>query len=97
MPEAQRQLSKQMDWLPRFHRVSSLLSKLTPLDFFLWDVLKNSVCPKKVNAKDQLLAMIVNSCTKSSEELCRSVCDSLVRRNEKCIEEDGQHFEHLLR
>ena len=70
---------------------------LTPADFFLWGVLKNSVYAKKPRTKDQLVAMIMNSCTEISEDLCRSVCYSVVRKTAKCIEEGGQHFEHLLR
>ena len=52
---------------------------------------------KKPRTKDQVVAMIVNSCTEISEDLCRSVCYYVVRRTAKCIEEDGQRFEHLLR
>jgi len=70
---------------------------LTPPDFFLWGVLKNSVYAKKPRTKDQLVAVIMNTCTEISEDLCRSVCYSVVRRTAKCIEEGGQHFEHLLR
>ena len=91
MLEAQRQLligrSGSIEYPPRS-------TDITPPEFFHWGVLKNSVYAKKATTKDQLVALIVNSYTEISG---RSVCYSVVRRTAKSIEEDGQHFEHLLR
>ena len=71
---------------------------LTPLDFFLWGILKNqsskiSDKPKTVN---NLKENIINALKDITLEMCKKVTDSIIKRCHHCIANNGLHFEHLL-
>jgi hypothetical protein len=61
--------------------------------------MKNEVYKGRVNARDKLVARIVNSVAlvkqKHQDDLGRAT-RAVVRRVEKCIAVDGGIFEHLL-
>jgi hypothetical protein len=61
--------------------------------------MKSKICKEKVNARDKLVAHIMNSAALIKQERQdnpkRAAC-TIARRIEKCIEVDGGIFEHLL-
>ena len=63
-------------------------------DFCLKGWMKNEVYKEKVNTRDELVARIMNSAALLKQE--RQDDLRWVKRVEKCIEVDGEIFEHLL-
>jgi len=68
-------------------------------DFCLWVWVKSEVYKEKVNARDKLVARIMNSATfikqERQDDLRRAKC-TIAKKVEKCVEVDGGIFEHLL-
>ena len=71
---------------------------LTPLDFFLWPHLKNSIFTTPINNLQELTERITTKCEEinNSPELLQRVIDGVKRRSRLCIQEGGAHFQHLL-
>ena len=69
---------------------------LTPLDFFLWGVLKNQVFSDKPKTLNDLKDNIINALKDITPEMCKKVIESIVKRCHHCIANNGLHFEHLL-
>jgi len=68
-------------------------------DFCLWGWMKSEVYKEKVNARDELVASILNSAALTKQERqddLRRATHTIAKRVEKCIEVDGGIFEHLL-
>jgi len=68
-------------------------------DFCLWGWKKSEVCNEKVNARDELVARVMNSAALIKQERqddLRRATHTVAKRVEKCIEVDGGIFEHLL-
>lgn len=80
-----------VEWPPRS-------PDLTPLDFFLWGVLKDMVYAEKPNTIDILKNTIKEKVQliNSDKELCRKVCHSVKHRYEMCIEVGGNQIEQYL-
>ena len=80
-----------VDWPPRS-------PDLTPLDFFLWGVLKDRVYaekPKTIRTLKRTIRdhiRIINN----DKELLEKVCRSVKVRFEKCIELKGTHIEPYI-
>ena len=68
---------------------------LTPIDFYLWGVLKDIVYTMKLETLQELRGEIQNACRNIPVETIQNVCNSVVRRYQKCIDARGGHFEHL--
>ena len=69
------------------------------LDFCLWGWIKSEVYKEKVNARDELVARIMDSAVIIKQERqddLRRATRTVAKRVEKCIEVDGAVFEHLL-
>ena len=69
------------------------------LDFCLWGWMKSEVYKEKVNTRDKLVAVIMNSAALLKQECqdnLRRATRTVAKRVEKCIEVDGGIFEHLL-
>ena len=69
------------------------------LEFCLWGWMKREVCKEKVNTRDELVALIMNSAALIRQERqddLRRATRSIAKRVEKCVEVDGGIFEHLL-
>jgi len=66
---------------------------LSPLDFFVWGVVKDAVYSKKPTSIDQLQNEIVNAFQQISIDLYKKVCRSVESRLHKCIQADDSHFE----
>lgn len=68
---------------------------LTPMDFYLWGVMKNSVYGKKPRTLVQLKREITNAFNNIPLNTIQSVCQSVLARCGRCIAVNGNHFEHL--
>ena len=68
---------------------------LTPLDFFLWGVIKNSVYGNRPRSIADLRASIQNACDLITPALCAKVCGSVGSRYAECVKAEGQHFEQF--
>jgi len=69
------------------------------LGFCLWEWMKSEVYKEKVNIRDDLVALIVNSAALIKQERqddLRRATRTVASRIEKCIEVDGGIFEHLV-
>jgi hypothetical protein len=80
-----------IEWPPRS-------PDITPMDFFLWGVVKNFVFAKQpttVNGMKQFIAEAF-ALIDDNKELCVKVCRSVRRRMEVCNHFDGDHFEHII-
>jgi len=69
------------------------------LDFCLWGWMKSEFCNEKVNTRDELAARIMNSAALIKQERqddLRRATRTVSKRVEKCVEVDGEIFEHLL-
>jgi hypothetical protein len=71
---------------------------LTWLDFLLWGWMKSEVYKTKVDARDELLARILDAaaCIKEREDQLRRTSSDLHTRVAKCTEVDGRILELLL-
>jgi hypothetical protein len=61
--------------------------------------MKSEVYKEKVNTRDELVARIMNSAAVLKQERqddLRRATRTVVKRDEKCLEDDGGIFEHLL-
>jgi len=68
-------------------------------DFCLWGWMKSEVYKEKVNTRDELVALIMNSAAlikQKRQDDFRRTTRTTAERVEKCIEVEGGIFEHLL-
>lgn len=77
-----------IDWPPRS-------PDLTVPDFFLWGVLKDKVYGRNPRNINDLKIAITEEMQAISPELVQKVCRSVPGRYQKCIDNNGYHFEHL--
>jgi len=71
---------------------------LTPLEFYLWGLMKSEVYRKKEDTRDELLINILGviACIKEIQNTLRRTTRHVFTRVAKCIDVDGGIFEHLL-
>lgn len=71
---------------------------LTPLDFYLWGTIKEIVYKTPVNSREEL-EYRVNRAFQSldADELRLTTSNGVNTRILKCLDVNGQHFEHLLK
>lgn len=69
---------------------------LSPLDYFLWGLIKEFVYRDTVDTRMQLEEKLMESLGTITPEMLRSACANLIKRAQLCIEMEGGHFEHLL-
>jgi len=68
-------------------------------DFCLWGWMQNEVYKEKGNTRDELVARTMNSAVLIKHERqddLRRATRTIAERVEKCIEVDGEIFEHLF-
>lgn len=71
---------------------------ITPLDFYLWGTLKEKVYQTPVHTREELENRVNQAFQDIDlQSLRKATCDGVNARILKCLEVDGQHFEHLLR
>jgi hypothetical protein len=68
---------------------------LIPLDFYIWEALKNVVYHRKLATLAVLWEEIETECAAIQMDTLINIAQA-VRRNQKCLDADGNHFEHLL-
>jgi len=69
---------------------------LTPLDFYLWGTLKDVLYRRKLATLAVLQEEIETACPAIYLDTFVNVAEAVVRRNQKCLDADDKHFEHLL-
>ncbi|KDR10798.1 hypothetical protein L798_14924 [Zootermopsis nevadensis] len=69
---------------------------LTPLNFYLWGTIKDVVYRRKPATAAALREEIEMSCAAIPADTLANVARAVVRRNQKCLDTNGDHFEHLL-
>jgi hypothetical protein len=69
---------------------------LTPLDFFLWGMLKGKVYANKPSTIDELKSNISNEIAAIPPATLTATFNSMERRVHMCLEAGGDHFQHLL-
>ena len=71
---------------------------LTPLDYSVWGIVKETVRKDGPENDDELLAMVESALAKlnNNPDLCERICESMVKRCRLCLEMGGGHFEQLL-
>jgi hypothetical protein len=69
---------------------------LTPMDFFLWGHIKETVYAKPTTTIEDLKDRISAACASISQAALRSVYKSIEHRAQLCIGADGHHIEHIL-
>ena len=78
-----------IEWPPRS-------PDLTPLDFFLWGHLKSIVYKTEPRDLEDLKRRITAACRELQAEVFRNVREEFENRLYHCLENNGQHFEHLI-
>ena len=73
-------------------------SDLNPLDYNLWDWMKDLVYQEKVETREALIQIIVNAAThiRNNHSKVRKATRVIYRRANKCIEAGGGIFENHL-
>lgn len=69
---------------------------LTPLDFYLWSFVKDEVYKQRYRNVMELETSIRQTLNNISGRTIRKATQSVIVRAEKCIEQQGNVFEHLL-
>lgn len=70
---------------------------LTPLDYFLWGYIKNKLCVNyAITTKENMKRDIREICNNITTETLEAVNFEFLRRINFCVENNGDHFEHLL-
>lgn len=69
---------------------------LTPLDYFLWGYVKNEIYKDTYNAIDDLKRSLENILNGINNIVMLNAVQSLKRRIQLCIENNGHHFEQLM-
>ena len=68
---------------------------ITPMDFFVWGVIKNSVYSRKPRSVEDLRQFVIDAFANLDRDLCTKVCHSVVSRCRECIKAEGLQFEYL--
>lgn len=79
-----------IEWPPRS-------PDLTPLDFFLWGYIKSIVYKTKPASLQELRQRIIEACRNIPREIFQKVREEFENRLYFCMEQNGCHFEQLLK
>ena len=71
-------------------------SDLIPPDLYLWGTLRNVVYRRKLATRAVLREEIETACAAIHVDTVVNVAQTVVCLNQKCLDADGNHFEHLL-
>ena len=66
---------------------------LSPMDFFLWGILKDMVYKVKPRTVPDIRRVIADKIAIIDMELCQKVCHTVAARLVSCIEHNGEQFE----
>uniref|UniRef100_V5G5F0 Transposable element Tc3 transposase n=1 Tax=Anoplophora glabripennis TaxID=217634 RepID=V5G5F0_ANOGL len=78
-----------IEWPPRS-------PDLSPLDYFLWRQLKTKIYATQTDSLEDLRQRIINECRLVTPEMLQNVRQRFEQNLYNCMDEGGQHFEHLL-
>lgn len=78
-----------IEWPPRS-------PDITPLDFFLWGVLKEKVYRSRPGTVDVMCDRIRQACTEITPDQLRNVMRNIYKRYEKCIQNNGGLIEMTI-
>lgn len=90
-------------WIGRGAGVNRLLPwpprspDLNMMDFFLWGTLQHRVYLVENETIDDVANTIADEINEIPAEFLQNTQENLLKRLEKCIEVDGNHFEHLMK
>ena len=71
---------------------------LTPMDFAVWGIVKDRVYLNRPQTKEDLREEITAAFEEIfSDELCKNICESAIKRYKMCINQNGGHFQQFLR
>lgn len=70
---------------------------LNPLDYFLWGHLQNKVYYNHCNNIQELRQRIIDAFQTVSPDMVRHAIRQIRERTNRCIENQGGHFEHLMK
>ena len=68
---------------------------ITPMDFFVWGVIKDSVYSRKPRSVEDLRQFVIDAFANLDHDLCTKVCHSVVSHCRECIKAEGLQFEYL--
>ena len=68
---------------------------ITPMDFFVWGVIKDSVYSRKPRNVEDLRQFVIDAFANLDYDLCTKLCQSVVSRCRECIGAEGLQFEYL--
>lgn len=69
---------------------------LTPMDFFVWGYIKNEVYSHTPTTKEDFQQRVRTAFNSIPPDMIRRAVGDVLRRSEKCLEVEGNVFEHLL-
>ena len=69
---------------------------LSSCDFYLWKTLKQKVYANNPHNLYQLKENITNAIRRITREELQAVSANVVKRAQKCIDVNGEYFQHLL-
>jgi hypothetical protein len=71
---------------------------LNPINFYLWGHIKNEVYVTPVTNVDELWERIISTfdAIRNRPGQLERVKESMMRRLNRCVAANGQHFEHLM-
>ncbi|KZC05502.1 hypothetical protein WN55_06985, partial [Dufourea novaeangliae] len=70
---------------------------VTPLDYSFWGTLKNEVHPEPLTTAEDMRECITSACAAITGKTLEKDLRSLIIRLRKCIDCNGQYFEHRLK
>ncbi|CAK9805750.1 hypothetical protein ANTPLA_LOCUS4648 [Anthophora plagiata] len=68
---------------------------LNPLDFFLWGLLKETVCMNASTTVEDMHQRIIIACANITSNVLVRVQHSFRAHLQQCIDVNGHYFEHL--
>jgi hypothetical protein len=87
--------SEKMDSARRSVEYPPRSPDLTPLDFYLWSDLENTVCIKQPRTLQDLRHKVEVASVAITPATMRGVYNSVACYHQQCTEAGGGHFEHL--
>lgn len=69
---------------------------LSPLDFYLFGYLKNTIYKTRMHTLNELKNAITDAITQIPQEVLGRVSNNMKNRVIKCLDAEGHHFEHIL-
>jgi hypothetical protein len=83
-----------MDGAKRSVEYPPLSPDLTPLDFYVWSDLKNTVCTRKPRSLQDLRHKIEIVSVAIPSPVLREICHSVACYYQQCLGTGGEYFEH---